>query len=230
MGARMAAHALPCGVVASALSAALNSATPEKQALLQEALLALSFRPLFNGKTFDGWEGDTTNSFRIVEAAVVGGSLQASMPRNEFLATTRLYTNFILRAECKLLGTANAGIQIRSRRVPDHFEVSGYQADMSVGEDGGYWGKLYDESRRNRILGESENRPQMLEGLKAGDWNQYEIRCEGRRIQLLVNGVRTLDYTETDTSIPQFGIIALQIHGGPPSEAWYRNLRIAELP
>jgi hypothetical protein len=70
----------------------------------------------------------------------------------------------------------------------------------------------------------------MIERLKADDWNQYEIRCEGTRIQLFVNGVRTLDYTETDPTIPLFGIIAVQIHSGPPSEAWYRNIAIAELP
>jgi hypothetical protein len=190
----------------------------------------LCFQPLFNGETFDGWEGDTTNSFRIADGAVVGGSLQAPVPRNEFLATTRLYTNFILRAECKLLGPCNGGIQIRTQRIPNHHEVSGYQADMSTGKDGGYWGRLYDESRRRRMLAESENRPQLLASLKAEDWNQYEIRCEGSRIQLFVNGVRTADYTEQDAAIPQFGIIALQIHGGPPSEAWYRNVLVAELP
>ena len=45
-----------------------------------------------------------------------------------------------------------------------------------------------------------------------------------------INGVLMVDYTEPDTAIPQQGLIGLQIHGGPPSEAWYRNLRIEELP
>ena len=192
---------------------------------------SLSFRPLFDGHSFDGWEGDTTNSFRIEDGAIVGGNLKTSVPRNEFLATTRLYTNFIFRAECKLVGpTANGGIQIRTQRIPNHNEVIGYQADMSAGKDGGYWGTLYDESRRRRGLGIRENRSQMVESLKAEGWNQYEIRCEGPRIQLFVNGVRTLDYTETDETISPAGIIAIQIHGGLPSETWYRNLLIAELP
>lgn len=228
--ARLAAQEFAAGEVAAALSAALEAATPEQQPRLQEAMLVLCFKPLFNGRTFDGWEGDTTNSFRIADGAVVGGSLKAPVPRNEFLATTRFFTNFILRAECKLLGSCNAGIQIRSKRIPNHHEVSGYQADMSVGKDGGYWGKLYDESRRGRMLGESENGPQMLERLKPDGWNQYEVRCKGGRIQLYLNGVRTINYTEKDAAVPLFGIIALQIHGGPPSEAWYRNVLIAELP
>lgn len=220
----------PVKSVTAALVAALTGASTNEQVRLQAAMEAISFQSLFNSKNFSGWEGDTTNSFRIAEGAIVGGNLQNMIPRNEFLATTRFFTNFILRAECKILGPCNAGIQFRTQRIPNHHEVKGFQADMSVGKDGGYWGKLYDESRRNRILGVSENRAQMIERLKADDWNQYEIRCEGTRIQLFVNNVRTLDYTETDPAIPLFGIIAVQIHSGPPSEAWYRNISIAELP
>lgn len=224
------AREFPVKSVTAALVAALTGASTNELVRLQAAMDSISFQSLFNSKNFSGWEGDTTNSFRIAEGAIVGGNLQNKIPRNEFLATTRFYTNFILRAECKLLGPCNAGIQFRTQRIPNHHEVKGFQADMSVGKDGGYWGKLYDESRRNKILGVSENRAQMIERLKAEDWNQYEIRCEGPRIQLFVNGVRTLDYTETDPTIPLFGIIAVQIHAGPPSEAWYRNISIAELP
>jgi len=224
------AREFPVKSVTAALVAALTGASTNEQVRLQAAMEAISFQSLFNNKNFSGWEGDTTNSFRIVEGAIVGGNHQNKIPRNEFLATTRFFTNFILRAECKILGPCNAGIQFRTQRIPNHHEVKGFQADMSVGKDGGYWGKLYDESRRNKILGVSENRSQMIERLRADDWNQYEIRCEGTRIQLFVNGVRTLDYTETDPAIPLFGIIAVQIHSGPPSEAWYRNISIAELP
>jgi HEAT repeat protein len=224
------AREFPVKSVTAALVAALTGASTNELVRLQAAMDSISFQSLFNSKNFSGWEGDTTNSFRIAEGAIVGGNLQNKIPRNEFLATTRFYTNFVLRAECKILGPCNAGIQFRTQRIPNHHEVKGFQADMSVGKDGGYWGKLYDESRRNKILGVSENQAQMIERLKADDWNQYEIRCEGPRIQLFVNGIRTLDYTETDPAIPLFGIIAVQIHAGPPSEAWYRNISIAELP
>jgi len=186
-------------------------------------------RPLFDGRTFTGWEGDTANSFRIEDGAIVGGNLKAPIPHNEFLCTTQTYGNFILRLECKLVGPGNAGIQIRSQRVPNHHEVSGYQADMSAGADGGYWGCLYDESRRNRMLARPE-RDVIKKALKPDGWNLYEIRCEGLRIQLAINGVQTVDYTEADDKIPATGIIGLQIHGGPPSEAWYRNITIEELP
>lgn len=182
---------------------------------------------LFDGKTFKGWEGDTAKTFRIQDGAIVGGNLMDKVPRNEFLATTRQYTNFVLRLEFKLLGgpKANAGVQIRTQRIPNHHEVSGYQADMGDG----WWGSLYDESRRNKVLAKAD--PQLTDKLvKRNEWNTYEIRCEGRRIRLAINGTQTVDYTEEDTKLPQFGIIAVQIHGGPPSEAWYRKIAIEELP
>ena len=65
--------------------------------------------------------------------------------------------------------------------------------------------------------------------LKPNDWNQYEIRCEGPRIQLYINGTQTIDFTEADPKIPLTGVIALQIHRGPPTEAWYRNITLTEL-
>jgi hypothetical protein len=185
---------------------------------------------LFDGKTFDGWEGDIKKFFRIEDGAIVGGSLKKPVPHNAFLCTKKTYKNFILRAECRLVGpTANGGIQLRTRRLRNHYEVSGYQADMSMEKDGGYWGCLYDESRRNRVLARPP-RAALLKVLKPNNWNQYEIRCEGPRIRLSLNGVQMVDYAETDPKMPLDGIIGLQIHGGGPSEAWYRNITIKELP
>jgi len=60
------------------------------------------------------------------------------------------------------------------------------------------------------------------------EWNDYVIRCEGRRIQLWLNGRQPVDYTEPDKTIPQTGVIGLQIHGGPPAEAWYKDITIRE--
>jgi HEAT repeat protein len=185
----------------------------------------LVFRPLFDGRSFEGWEGDTAKTFRIEDGAIVGGSLKTSLPKNEFLCTTRSYANFILRAECRLTG-ANGGIQIRSQRVPMSSEVCGYQADMDSG--GSYWGCLYDESRRGMLVQADQARMKAV--VKQDGWNAYEIRCEGPRIRLFVNGTLTVDYTEKDSEILQSGVIGLQIHGGQPSESWYRNITIAELP
>src|SRR5688572_9039633 len=103
---------------------------------------------IFDGKTFEGWEGNL-NILRVQDGAIVGGSLKEQIARNEFLCTKKTYGDFELRLKVKLLGEgANAGIQFRTKRIPNHHEVSGYQADMGEG----WWGALYDESRRNKVL------------------------------------------------------------------------------
>jgi hypothetical protein len=180
---------------------------------------------IFDGKTFNGWEGDL-KSFRIEQGAIVGGNLSNKIPRNEFLCTTRTYGDFELRLKVKLVGgdDANAGIQFRTKRIPNHHEVIGYQADMGVG----WWGALYDESRRKKVL-TGPDQAKMKTVVKANDWNDYVVRAEGKRIQLWVNGVQTVDYTETDPEIDATGVIAVQIHSGPPTEAWYKDITILEL-
>lgn len=180
-----------------------------------------------DGQSFAGWEGETNQTWRLAEGAFVGGSLKAPVPRNEFLCTKRAYTNFVLRLKFKVLGDgANAGVQIRSRRIPNNHEVIGYQADLG---DPGWWGCLYDESRRNRVLAKADAAA-VNRVLKRGDWNEYTIRCDGPRVQLWINGLQTVDYAESDPGIEPWGVIGLQIHGGPPSEAWYKDIEIEELP
>ena len=182
------------------------------------------FVSLFDGKSLSGWEGNL-DVFRVRGGAIVGGSLAAPVARNEFLCTQEQYGNFDLRLRFKVLGNnANAGVQFRTRRIPNHHEVKGYQADLGQG----YWGALYDESRRGKILAQP-TADQVRDILKRDDWNDYRIRCLGPRIQIWLNGSPTVDYTERDASIERTGVIGLQIHGGPPSEAWYREIRIKKL-
>jgi hypothetical protein len=196
--------------------------------LLMVAVPALAadegFESLFDGRSLAGWEGDR-NVFRVVDGAIVGGTLEARVPRNEFLCTERDFADFELRLKFKLLGKgANAGVQFRSRRIPNHHEVKGYQADLGDG----WWGSLYDESRRNKVLVAAD--PDIVkQTLKRHDWNDYTVRCQGPRIQIWLNGQQTVDYTERDDKIELDGLIGLQIHGGGPSEAWYKDLRIKKL-
>lgn len=196
------------------------------------SLVALSFiskpsRPLFDGRTFAGWEGDINTVWHIEKGALVGGSLTTQVPHNYFLRTRKSYGNFVLKLKMKLEGSGfvNGGIQFRSQRAqnPD-YEMVGYQADM--GDK--YWGCLYDESRRNKVLVAPDSTV-MKRIVKINDWNQYEIRCEGRRIRLYFNGTQTVDYTEPDESIPVSGLIALQIHGGGKAQVQYKEIKIQEL-
>jgi hypothetical protein len=185
-------------------------------------------KPLFDGKTLAGWEGDTKNTWRIEDGAIVGGSLDIVVPRNEFLCTLKSYGDFELKVKFKLIGdrkTANAGVQFRTKRIPNHHEVSGYQAD--VGQH--YWGALYDESRRKKVLAQPDK--SVLDKIvKHDDWNDYVIRCEGPRIRLWLNGTLTVDFTEKDDKIERTGIIGLQIHGGGKAKAYYKDITIDELP
>ena len=185
--------------------------------------------PIFDGKTFDGWEFRGNEKwFRIADGAIVCGSLDENIPHNEFITTKKEYSDFTLRVECKVIGQgANGGVQFRSVRAPADGnmpnEMMGYQADMT--ETANYWGALYDESRRNRFL--AEPKKELIESVfRPNDWNEYEIVCKGNNIKLYLNGTLTVDYTETESDIPAHGFIGLQIHGGPPSETWYRNIRI----
>lgn len=184
--------------------------------------------PLFDGRTFQGWEGDTKKTWRIQDGALVGGSLSETVPRNDFIVTTKSYGDFVLRLKFKLEGTdgfINSGVQFRSQRAVDPaHEMVGYQADL--GDK--YWGSLYDESRRNKVLAAADAAI-VAQVLKRNDWNDYEIRAEGRRIRLLLNGRQTVDYTEPDESIPQTGLIGLQIHGGGKAVVSFKDITIQEL-
>jgi hypothetical protein len=64
---------------------------------------------------------------------------------------------------------------------------------------------------------------------KKGEWNELRIVANGDKIELYLNGNLSVDYTEKDSEIERSGIIGLQIHSGPPTEALYRNIQIKEL-
>jgi hypothetical protein len=186
------------------------------------------FRPLFDGKSLAGWEGDE-NVFRVADGAVVAGSLKEKIDHNHFLCTKQRFGDFELRLKARLVGKGeNAGVQFRSERIKDHFEVIGYQCDMGMAQGKSIWGALYDESRRKSFLAQG-NHEKLAQTVKADDWNDLVIRCEGPHIQIWVNGLQTVDYTEPDDKIIQSGVIALQIHGGQPAEASYKDIRIKEL-
>ncbi len=186
------------------------------------------FQPLFDGKSLAGWEGDE-NVFRAADGAIVAGSLTEKVAHNDFLCTKERFGDFELRLKAKLVGKGeNAGVQFRSERIKDHFEVIGYQCDMGQAQGKSIWGALYDESRRKTFLAQGDH-AKLATTVKAADWNDLVIRCEGPRIQIWVNGLATVDYTESDDKVARTGVIALQIHGGAPAEASYKDVRIKML-
>jgi hypothetical protein len=180
------------------------------------------FQPLFNGKNLDEWIVDTPGIWRVENATIVGDS--PGLKYNDFLRTRKSYSDFVLRFSFRLKdGAGNSGVQFRSKPVPNSHEVSGYQAD--IGEK--YWGCLYDESRRNRVLAQAP--PDALARVRMNDWNDYVITARGGHITLDLNGIRTVDYRETEPGIDPSGFIALQVHSGPPLKIEFRNLEIQDL-
>jgi len=186
---------------------------------------------LFNGKSLDGWTTlqDEAKWWRVEEGLLTGGSLTVDVPHNTFITTAKSYQNFDLTLKIRIQGAGgfvNSGVQIRSVRIPNNHEMSGYQVD--AGE--GWWGKLYDESRRNRVIAEPVDQQAVNQAVRPNDWNEYRIRAEGRRIRSWINGVPALDFMEQDLTIPQDGLIGIQVHGGGKALVHVKEISIQELP
>jgi Domain of Unknown Function (DUF1080) len=179
------------------------------------------FQPLFNGKNLDGWDGDP-RLWKAQDGMIVGSTEGAPLEYNSFLITKKSYANFILKAQAKLRNH-NSGIQFRSEEVPGlRWAVRGYQADMA--EDN-YWGCIYEErGKRGVMVNGWKDKAEKVVKLK--DWNDLELLCDGDHINLKVNGLETADLHD---SAKLDGIIALQLHKGPPMQVYFRNLEIKAL-
>jgi len=179
------------------------------------ALAQDGFKPLFNGKNLDGWDGDP-RMWSVRDGMIVGATEGVTMTDNSFLISKKPYRNFILRVEMKLRNH-NSGIQFRSEALAN-WVVRGYQADAA--EDN-YWGNIYEEKGRGTLVDGWKGKAEKVVKLK--DWNDYEILCDGDHIRLTLNGLETADLHD---SARLEGIIAFQLHQGPPMEVYFRNVRI----
>lgn len=184
------------------------------------------FTSLFDGQTLEGWEG-AEEWFRVENGAIVAGSLKKQIPVNHFLVTEKEFGDFELKLKARLVGEGeNAGVQFWSQRIPDHHEVIGFQCD--IGRSGGQsiWGALYDESRRRRMLYSVPMPTQHATDFDG--WNELRILAKGNVITIWVNGALATQYYENEPPgvIPRHGRFGLQIHSGPPAEAWYKDIQI----
>lgn len=185
---------------------------------------------LFDGKSLAGWEGDS-KWWRVEDGALTGGSTTEKIPRNTFLATTRSFQNFDLRLKIKVTGDPatgliNSGVQIRSLRVPNTTHMCGYQVD--AGDQ--WWGKMYDEARRRKVIAEAANLAALNAAVHSTGWNDYRILADGPRIRSWINGVPAIDYTETEPNIARDGHIGIQIHSGGIALVQVKDVMIEELP
>jgi hypothetical protein len=179
------------------------------------------FKPLFNGKDLTGWvTPENKGLFSVEDGEIVGRSKEKELQKNEFLVTDKPYGDFILKAKVKFK-SGNSGIQFRSDRAPDG-AVGGPQADIA----NGYWGVLYEEKRRSKIL--DRYPAEKAEALvHKGDWNELEIMAKGDHVVIKLNGTTVID--RTDPVFQKSGIIALQLHAGPPMEIRFKDIEIKPL-
>ena len=177
----------------------------------------------FVPKSLEGWE--CLNEYWSVtdDGSVIGSSeKQKGLKFNTFLCSKKKYKDFEMSFQVRLKdGGGNSGIQIRSKVHNEKtFAVTGPQADIGTG----YWGSLYGENFGGMMQAAPK---ESQEKVKAKDFNDYSIKCVGKKVTTIVNGVTTVD-KEFD-KMPEDGIIAFQMHGGGPMEVTFKNIVFKDL-
>jgi hypothetical protein len=200
-----------------------------------------AWRPLFDGKTLDGWkQRGGAAKYMVEEGQIVGQSVPKTS--NSFLCTDRDYGDFILELEFKVDPKLNSGIQIRSEVFdePKEAEITGKKFKFPAGRVHGYqveidpsdraWtAGIYDEGRR-AWLNDLKNNEPARKAFRQNEWNKVRVECRGDSIKTWLNDVPAADLKDDVT--PK-GLIALQVHGvgakTEPLEVRWRNIRIQEL-
>src|SRR5687767_6837994 len=209
------------------------------------------FKPLFNGKDLSGWDGDP-KFWSVKDGAITGQTTKENPTQgNTFLVYKGGdVSDFELRYEYKIVG-GNSGVQYRSKVLdPKSWRVGGYQGDFEAGKT--FSGILYDEGGvaggRNIMAnrGESvtfgagdgkdkkvEKLPMSSEELqkqiKHEDWNEYTIIARGNHLIHKINGNTTAECIDQSDKALKSGVLALQLHAGPPMQVQFRNIRMKKL-
>ncbi len=215
-------------------------------AICQEAAKG---KKLFDGSTLNGWSGVKAN-WRVEDGAITGESLaDAPLKNNTFLVYEKKFGDFELNCEFKITG-GNSGIQYRSKLLDgEKFIVGGYQADIDSQADaskGSYVGINYEEQGRGILvergqivsveadgkktrIGSTGDAAALRSKFNVKDWNSYRIVAKGNVCQHYINGVlmSELQDNQADKRASD-GIIALQLHAGPPMKVQFKNIVITE--
>ncbi len=236
----MTARWLPlCFVLALLLSSRAQGAEPAAE---REA----GFRQLFDGRTLDGWKAADMSYWSVDQGAITARiTPEHPCDINQYLIWQGgELADFELRLEFRFGGSPgiNGGFQFRSRELEDH-DVAGYQIDNNHDTD--WLVRIYDEHGRHTLAfrgtrarfdagGERHEAPiESAQGpakFQLDDWHEYDLVCRGKRITLSVNGQLMAEVVDEVPSQQDLkGILALQLHSGPPMKVQFRNIRLKEL-
>jgi len=208
--------------------------------ILQQVRADDGWRPLFNGKDLDGWSGDT-RVWHVEDGTIVGSTeeLKDKLRQNTFLIwQDGEVGDFELEFSARVTGDNNSGVQYRSKVIDaGSWIVGGYQFDLHA--DPRYLAMLYDERGRGvlcqhgqRVVVAAEGGPQVTGDLemrptRLGEWNRYRLVARGVSLRHFVNGHLVAETRDTDKEKRAAkGIIALQLHAGPPMKVEFKELRI----
>ncbi len=210
-------------------------------------LFAADAISLFDGKTLDGWEG-AEGLWRVEDGAITGESTAAApLKGNTFLIWRKgTVADFEIEFQYRILSdSANSGLQYRSK---DHgnFVVGGYQADIESGSK--YSGINYGEKTSRGILADRGQRVRFVDGqdkkveqfapgadlqkaIKGkGEWNSYKVVAKGATLTHTINGTlmsETIDESAKDAV--KEGILAFQLHQGPPMKIQFKDIKLTTL-
>lgn len=188
-------------------------------------------RELFNGKNLDGWKGNA-KWWRVEDGQLVGATISKRNPTDtSWLITEDVFGDFELTLWCKLKGDGNrnSGVYYRGK-WNDEGQVVGYEFDLGgwAGEKELWWGELHDPYDRQLSVADLSKAETKTLYNKKG-WNHVQIRVQGNHIQHWLNGIKTVDWYETDASIQKSGFIGFQIHPESKYEVFLRNVCLTDL-
>jgi hypothetical protein len=188
------------------------------------------WKPLFDGKTLNGWKQLTGTAKYFVEDGMIVGVSAMGSP-NSFLAADGLYGDFRLEFDFMLEDTAlNSGVQFRSQFNPAANSgkglVYGYQYEMD-GTVRNWSGGIYDEARRGWLYTGAYNND-TKRTYNHGKFNNAVVICKSNTVQTWIN--EKLISILIDTAVTP-GIIAVQVHsiGNNALEGkriFWKNIRI----
>jgi hypothetical protein len=211
--------------------------------LLAPAADEEGFVSLFNGKDLSGWQGD--DHWSVEEGAITGQTTESTLLKyNTFLVWQGgRPANFELRWKYRIVG-GNSGVQYRSKVIDEaRYVVSGYQADIDSSPR--YTGMNYEEKGRTFLAQRGEkvtiaadgtkqpetigDKEELQKKVKNEDWNDYTVIARGNRMQHFVNGVLMSEVIDNQSDkAAASGVIALQLHQGPPMKVQFKDLRLKE--